>query len=210
MVIGRYFNEQIYDMIEIGVENFKSFYEFENEKVNIGQRPCFMFVGEEFTQKEEYKALANVLLDLYQGENLSLVNLTGIEHVIIVSAAGNSKVFFRVYRVLFKRSGSRTPRVELEEMGPCFDIILRRQHLPSSEIFKMANTVPSQLLPKKIKNISKDIMETRATIHMPRQDLNTLATRKMKGLNKKRKVEGEEAGVSDDVEDSNKLAKMDE
>jgi ribosome production factor 2 len=191
-------------MIEIGVENFKSFYDFECEKVNIGQRPCFMFVGEEFTQKAEYKALANVLLDLYQGENVSLVNLTGIEHVIIVSASGD-KVYFRVYRILFKKSGSRTPRVELEEMGPSFDIVLRRQHLPSHEISKMANQVPSQLMPKKVKNISKDVMETRATIHMPRQDLNTLATRKMKGLDKKRKVEG-----GDNTEDSSKLAKMEE
>lgn len=45
-------------------------------------------------------------------------------------------------RTILKKSGGRTPRVELEEMGPAFDLTLRRTRLASEDLMKQATKVP--------------------------------------------------------------------
>ena len=45
-------------------------------------------------------------------------------------------------RVLLKKSGHPTPRVELDEIGPSLDLVLRRTHLASSDLYKEACKVP--------------------------------------------------------------------
>ena len=44
--------------------------------------------------------------------------------------------------MLLKKSGSRTPRIEVEEMGPSLDLVLRRTHLASDDLMKAATKVP--------------------------------------------------------------------
>ena len=46
------------------------------------------------------------------------------------------------FRVLLKKSGSRMPRVELEEMGPFLDLVLRRTHLASDDLTRTATRLP--------------------------------------------------------------------
>ena len=40
--------------------------------------------------------------------------------------------------MVLKKSGTRIPRVELEEMGPRMDLVLRRSHLASDDLFDSA------------------------------------------------------------------------
>ena len=40
------------------------------------------------------------------------------------------------------KSGGRLPRIELEEMGPSFDLEVRRSHLASEEVYKKACRQP--------------------------------------------------------------------
>uniref|UniRef100_A0A8C4T903 Ribosome production factor 2 homolog n=1 Tax=Erpetoichthys calabaricus TaxID=27687 RepID=A0A8C4T903_ERPCA len=102
------------------------------------------------------------------------------------------------------KSGCRTPRIELEEIGPSFDFSLRRVHLASDDLYKKAHKQPKQLKPKKKKNISHDAFGTKyGRLHMQKQDLSKLQTRKMKGLRKRR---GE---VTEEEHGSPKKAKSD-
>lgn len=48
-------------------------------------------------------------------------------------------------RVLLKKSGCRTPRIELDEIGPSFDFVLRRTHLASDDLYKTAHRQPKAL-----------------------------------------------------------------
>ncbi len=128
------------------------------------------------------------LLDFYQGVKADKVNLAGLEWCIVCTAV-DGMVLFRTYKVLLKKSGTRIPRIELQEMGPSFDMVIRRHQFASSELDKLAYAIPKELKPKKEKNIDTDDFTTTGTIHIPRQDLSTMATKKMKGLNKKRKQE---------------------
>jgi len=187
LVIGRFFDYGLLDMIELGVGNFKSISSFKGvEKSAVGNKPCFMFVGEEWDQTEELKTLRNIFLDFFRGAVVETINLAGLEHVIVCTTV-NEKVFFRVYRVILKRSGLKTPRVELQEMGPSMDFTIRRSKLAAPDVMRAASRVPSQLKPKKVKNISTDAFGKSGAVHFGKQDYTKLVTRKMKGLGGKRK-----------------------
>ena len=54
-------------------------------------------------------------------------------------------IFIGSIRILLKKSGSRTPRIELHEMGPRLDLELRRTKLASEELLKEARKVPKAL-----------------------------------------------------------------
>jgi len=108
--------------------------------------------------------------------------LEGIEHVLQFVAVEN-KVLMRSYKIILKKSGEKTPYVELEEIGPSMDFVLRRTKLASADLFKSACKQPKELKVKKVKNVSKDVFgSTMGRVHMPKQNLNKLPTRNMKGL----------------------------
>lgn len=46
---------------------------------------------------------------------------------------------------MLKKSGCRTPRIELEEIGPSLDLVLRRTHLASDDLYKLAHRQPKAL-----------------------------------------------------------------
>ncbi len=44
--------------------------------------------------------------------------------------------FFLSCRVSLKKSGTKTPRIELDEAGPSVDFIVRRTQLASDHVYK--------------------------------------------------------------------------
>ena len=50
------------------------------------------------------------------------------------------QVFIRSYRVHLRRASDsvRSPRAEMEEIGPSLDLVLRRSHLASDDLYKTA------------------------------------------------------------------------
>lgn len=70
-MIGRTYDHHIYDLVEVGVENFKSMASYSYDKKLaplIGSKPFFAFIGEGFENVEELKHLKEVLLDLFRGQ----------------------------------------------------------------------------------------------------------------------------------------------
>ncbi|KAJ3557404.1 hypothetical protein NM688_g1489 [Phlebia brevispora] len=102
------------------------------------------------------------------------------------------KVHIRAYTTRFLASGTRVPRVELTPMGPSLDLVLRRHTDPDPEMLKQAMKCPKlkkqdveKGLGKRKKNMEVDEMgDLRGRIHVAKQDLGKLQTRKMKGLKK--------------------------
>jgi len=190
LIIGRMYEHHILDMIELGVENFKSIEDFSGvEKPTEGSKPCFLFQGELFDQKDEYKKLANILLDFYRGESVAgKLNLSGLEWIIVCTATVD-KVYFRVYHINLKKSGTKLPLVELEECGPSMDWTIRRTKFAADDLMKTATKIPKQLKARKIKNVTRSIMGKTGRVHMKRQDLKELSTPTARRLiTKKRKV----------------------
>ncbi|KAJ1561492.1 rRNA-binding ribosome biosynthesis protein rpf2 [Nowakowskiella sp. JEL0078] len=194
----RTFDYQVLDMLELGITNGVAMETFKTIKCAIGRRPMILFNGGLFNTKEEYMKLRNILVDFFRGEVVEKVDLTGLEHVISVTAGTDGTVHFRVYIVALKKSGSQLPRVELEEMGPRLDLVMRRFQFAHSDVWKEA---VKTVKPKKVKNIvHNETAQQVGRIHMQKQDLDKLQTRKMKGL--KRGIErdaGEDDETMDDV-----------
>jgi len=187
LILGRLYEHRMLDMIEFGVENFKSLSEFEGEKIPVATKPCLLFSGSLFETHDEMKRVKNLLADFFRGPRIPKVRLQGLEHALQFTAVekdGKKVVHVRSYKMILKKSGSRLPRVELEEMGPRMDLTLRRSHLASDDLFNTAcKQVKNVDKPKTVKNISTDAFGTKlGRVHVPSQKIGTIQTKKMKGL----------------------------
>ncbi|XP_064473055.1 ribosome production factor 2 homolog [Ornithodoros turicata] len=184
LILGRTFDGHILDMFELGMDQYKALEEFKVAKVASGIKPLLLFAGEQFEQTKDYQRLKNFLIDFFSGEQVDAVSLQGLEHVLMFTMS-EEKLYVRSYKVLMKNSGTKTPRIELEEIGPSFDLCLRRMKIASDDLFKRARRLPKQAKPKKKKNFEKTALGTTlGRIHMEKQDLSKLQTRKLKGLKK--------------------------
>ncbi|KAM9356148.1 ribosome production factor 2 homolog [Pholidichthys leucotaenia] len=192
LIFGRMFDFHVLDMVELGIEKFVSLSDIKASKCPEGTKPMLVFAGEAFDTDNDLKRLKSLLIDFFRGPVVPAVRLAGLEHVLHFTAI-EGKIYMRSYRCLLKKSGCRTPRIELEEIGPSLDFALRRTHLASDDLYKLANKQPKALKPKKKKNISHDAFGTKfGRVHMQKQDLSKLHTRKMKGLRKRKGEVGTE------------------
>jgi ribosome production factor 2 len=73
------------------------------------------------------------------------------------------------------------------------DLTIRRTRFAAADLWKEATKVPPQLKPHKTKNVETTVLKDKlGQLHMQRQDLSTLSTRKFKGLRKRSAAEGGE------------------
>jgi len=55
---------------------------------------------------------------------------------------GFVELLWKFARILLKKSGTRVPRVELEEVGPSADLVLRRTKIASDDLYRRAKKQP--------------------------------------------------------------------
>ncbi|KAH3663801.1 hypothetical protein OGAPHI_005204 [Ogataea philodendri] len=216
----RTFNFKIYDMVELLVlNNFKLFQDFKKVTFQVGLKPMFVFNGPIFDSHPLFKQIKSLFLDFFRGEVTKLQDVSGLQHVISVSAieeddhdeSSMSKlplVHFRVYKLkTYKSTEPKLPRVELEEIGPRLDFKIGRHTYADPEMEKEAFMVPKQLQTKQKKNVDLDSMGDKiAKVHVGTQDLSKLQTRKMKGLKSKYdQVSDSEEDVSGSDEEESEL-----
>lgn len=192
LTFARFFNHKVYDMIELLIqENKKLIQDFRKLTFEIGLKPMFTFNGPVFDSHPVYMHVKLLFLDFFRGDETDLQDVAGLQYIISISAGevddADSKnlplVHFRVYKLKSYKSGQKVPRVEVDEIGPRFDFKIGRRITPAPEVEKEAMTKPKQLQAKTKKNVTTDLMGDKvAQIHVGKQDLDKLQTRKMKGL----------------------------
>ncbi|RMX79529.1 hypothetical protein D0869_08244 [Hortaea werneckii] len=236
----RFFGYKVLDMVELMVdgETMRTLGQFKNAKAAVGMKPLISFSGSAWedggAEKNEYTAAKSVLLDLFKGQDVQSVDVEGLQYMIHFSvdepqgqdAVTKPQIHMRCYLLRTKRQpNSTTPRVELEEMGPRIDFRVGRVKEADPDMWKEAMRKPKGQEPKTKKNVDTDIIGDKVgRIHLGKQDLGQLQTRKMKGLKRSRDVESDEededdemvGGASDDddeddevVFDANKRVKVD-
>eukprot|EP00850_Spirogloea_muscicola_P009443 SM000053S17400 [mRNA] locus=s53:123370:125639:- [translate_table: standard] len=190
LVLGRMFDHHIYDLVELGVDRYRSIAEFRGGGKHApqeGSKPCFVFVGDEFETKPEYRQLKSILLDFFRGEDAEGFNLAGLDRVFICIAAAG-KVWLRHCGIRLKKSGTTVPRLELVEVGPFLDLSLRRTREAGEELQKEAHRTVTKTTKKKIKNVSTDSLAGKiGRIYMPKQEVREIALNKMKGLKRQKR-----------------------
>ncbi|KIS71865.1 rRNA-binding ribosome biosynthesis protein RPF2 [Mycosarcoma maydis] len=164
-------------------------------------------------------AQGDTLADLYKAAGLTPNGtlITPSTSTTLTSPA-NTLILFRVYTVQLLASGSKIPRVELQECGPSFDFQLRRRRPASIDMLTQALRRPKTQAEKNRqgkegakKNIETDDMgDTVGRIHVGKQDLSALQTRKMKGLKKHLDPTASSADDDDDDDDMQSFDDEDE
>ena len=113
------------------------------------------------------------------------INLKGLDRVIIATAVGQ-RVLFRQCATKFKKSGTSLPRVELSEMGPRFDLVVRRSRDAPPDLRKAAFTAAPA--PKKKKNVGDDTLIGKVgRVFVPRQEVDDIGLSKPKGVKRGRR-----------------------
>ncbi|KAI4132076.1 MAG: hypothetical protein LQ338_000934 [Usnochroma carphineum] len=222
----RCFNGQILDMLETYVvkDSARTLTQFKSDKCKVGLKPLLSFSGTQFENPvaNQYTLAKNIFTDFFRGAESSTVDVEGLQ-LIINFAAGEdaqdgspAKIQMRCWRIITKRSGQKVPRVEVEEMGPRIDFTLGRTKEAEASVWKEAMKKPkgievcgTRLDPrldlltyapqaKVRKNIETDLVGDKiGRIHLGKQDLSELQTRKMKGLKRGRDADLEQ--VADDI-----------
>ncbi|PON52952.1 Brix domain containing protein [Trema orientale] len=212
LVIGRTYDHHIYDLVEVGVENFKPMESFTYDKKlapKAGSKPFIAFIGEGFDSSEELKHLKEVLLDLLRGEVIENLNLAGVDRAYVCTATSSNKVFLSHCALRLKKSGSIVPRMELLEVGPSMDLVVRRHRLPNESLRKEAMKTAKDQTKKKVKNVSQDAIEGKiGKVYIPDQKVGeTALPYKAKGVKRERREAKLKRG--DDNEHASKKQKED-
>ncbi|KAK7744918.1 rRNA-binding ribosome biosynthesis protein rpf2 [Cytospora paraplurivora] len=213
--IVRTFGHKVLDMLELylDAESYRRLDQFKGKKPTVGLRPMVVFAGTAFesTVANEYTMAKSMLTDFFAGERSTgadKVDVEGLQYVVVVTAEEGSTgatglgdgskpaIHVRAYLIQTKKSGQRLPRVEVEEMGPRMDFRVGRVREPDETMMKEALRKGKTTEERTKKNISMDVMGDKlGRIHMGKQEMNTLQTRKMKGLKRGRE---DEADAEDD------------
>lgn len=189
IVMGRTYDYHILDMVEFAVTNYKPISDFKNAKNMSGSKPCFIFSGDEWHNNPEKARVQNMFLDFFRGEfKMSKISLAGMDHVCVCTAVGD-KIHFRHYAMSHKYSTEPTDGLAMVEVGPRIDLQVRRTRLASEDLIKQASKLSQVITGKKRKNLDTTVTgDKTGNIHLKKQNLNKLATKKTKALPKHKKV----------------------
>jgi ribosome production factor 2 len=152
-------------------------------------------------QKEE--SSSNAMIDT--SANGRIIHLRVYAVIPTLSSSSTTEKSAQDLPITASTPASSLANVRLEEIGPSFDLILRRRQMPSMDKLQASLRRPKTQAQKTRqgkgtkKNIETDDMgDTVGRVHVGKQDLSKLQTRKMKGLKRNR---ANEDAVSDDGEE---------
>lgn len=166
-------------------------------QIGVEMKPMILFAGSVWgdTSASEvvqtYSMVKSLLLDIFSGEEVRSMDVEGLQYLLMIAAGEpengqNPNVHLRWYKVRTRKSGQKLPRVELDEVGPRFDFKVGRIKEADAEVMKEAMKRGKRVdedFRSKQKNVGMDTMGDKiGRVHLSRQDLGQLQTRKMKGL----------------------------
>ncbi|KEF59322.1 valyl-tRNA synthetase [Exophiala aquamarina CBS 119918] len=177
-------------------------------QVGVAMKPLLLFSGSQWddasasSQATQYHTIKSIMLDLFQGEEISSIEVEGLQYLLMIAAgeisnpsadyadpANKPVLHLRWYKIRTLRSDNpKIPRVELDPVGPSFDFRVGRYREADASTMRDAQRHgrrPNEARTKK--NIETDLVGDKiGRVHLGKQDLSTLQTRKMKGLKRGR------------------------
>lgn len=198
LTLVRMFAFKVLDMLELYLDpdSFRRIEQFKTKKFAVGLRPMLLFAGTAFESPvaNEFTLVKSMLLDFFRGDPSDKIDVEGLQYIVSVTAEeptadadAKPVIHMRVYLIRTKRSGHKLPRVEVEEMGPRMDFRVGRVREADAAMLKEAMRKPRGGEERPKKNVTTDSMGDKlGRVHLGRQDLDQLQTRKMKGLKRSR------------------------
>ena len=212
LVLGRTFDHQILDMIEVGILRYKSIHDYGGTvpKKRIGSKPMMMFLGDLWQQDSNCQKMQNLLMDLYKGDVVDKIVVSGLDHLIMFVASHHPKtnklvVHQHTYFMQLKKDPqnptSKIPVPLLIPCGPDMTMAIRRTQFASPELWKASLKQPQALKKKKVKNHTTNVFgETIGRLHIEKQDVDKMGGRKVKALRRAEKAAAHEEREALDAE----------
>jgi ribosome production factor 2 len=218
ITILRVYNGKTLDMVEMLLLPQPGAEEESNKQtlfqVGVEMKPLILFAGSQWadTSSSEsaaiYQTLKSLLLDVFCGEEISSIDVAGMQYMLLIAAPDTPStvrplpgsedpkpvIQLRWYKILTRKSGTKVPRVELQPEGPAFDFrVSRYKEADSTEMKDALRKGRDPNTARTKKNIETDFVGDKlGRVHLGKQDLSELQTRKMKGLKRSRDEDDED------------------
>ena len=206
VILGRTFDGQVLDMVELGVTNFESIEQVQKaagtSACMAGCRPLVVFRGEAFSNAlagSDMDTLKSLLIDMFRGRTDDELDLEALDLVLVfTSDLEGKRVEMRGYRLAFGKPArtNGAPSIGLQDHGPSIDFVLRRSRIAAPAMAKFARKQAKLPGSGKQKNVSTDVLKGKVgRVHMTKQDTSKLVTR-----SRFRKALKRSQGEKDDTE----------
>lgn len=204
LVLGRTFDHQILDMVEVGVLRYKSIQDYGGSvpKKRIGSKPMMMFLGDLWQQDSSCQKMQNLLIDFYRGDIVDKVVISGLDHFMMFAAAQHPKtnqlvIHQHTYFMKLKKDPnnptSKIPVPLLIPCGPDMTMAIRRTQFAAPDLWKASIKQPQALKKKKVKNHTTNVFgETIGRLHLEKQVVEKMGGRKVKALRRAEKAAAQE------------------
>lgn len=182
-------------MFEFGIEKYRGTSVFKGpQHITADLKPILIFQGEQFEVSEKHKRIKSLLIDFFRMWDMKEVNIEELRRVMVFTCRGEKDPIEVRNLESDEISEANVARktVPFREVGPCFDMRLRRDKMATFELFKHACKKP------KVRNVEKKkadknkyttaFGETKGKVYIQHADLDTLATRKFKGMRRSDKA----------------------
>jgi|Transcript_11151 ribosome production factor 2 len=221
LVMGRTFDHQILDMVELGILRYKSIQDYGGSvpKKRIGSKPLMLFLGDLWQNDSNCKKVQNLLIDFYRGDVVSKLVVSGIDHLLVFVATqtkedhsnpnimNDSKLIVHQHTYFCKLKKnpddptSKVPVPYLIPCGPDTTMQIRRTQFAEQDLWNLSLKQPQGLKKKKKKNRSTNIFgETVGRLHIEHQDVDKMGGRKSKALRRAEKTAKEEENAALETE----------
>jgi len=205
LVIGRTFDHEILDMVELGILRFKSIQDYGGSipKKRVGSKPLMLFLGDMWQHDSNCQKLQNLLIDFYRGDVVDKLIVSGIDHLLVFVASNptveslpKSIIHQRTYFCKLKKNpndpASKVPVPYLVPCGPDITMQIRRTQFAEPDLWKQSLKQPVGMK-KKAKNQSTNVFgEVIGRLHIEHQDVDKVGGRKNKALRRAEKAAAEE------------------
>ena len=200
-------------MLETGVVegSARGLAQFKNGGCKVGVRPMLSFSGSRWESEtpNKYTLAKSMFTDFFRGGgdgSTREVDVEGLQMLIsfMVGEEEEGLIRMRVWRIETRRGkeGGKVPRVEVVEMGPRMDLRIGRYKEAEAGMWKETMRRGKGVEGKVKKNVETDrVGDQIGRIHLGRQDLGELQSRKMKGLKRARDEVEEVGGMEEEEED---------
>ncbi|VEU36027.1 unnamed protein product [Pseudo-nitzschia multistriata] len=214
LVLGRTFDHQILDMVELGILRYKSIQNYGGSvpKKRIGSKPLMLFLGDLWQQDSNCKKMQNLLIDFYRGDVVQKLVVSGIDHLLVFVASQpqqgdnanpniNNDPKLIIYQHTFfcklkKNPDDPTSKVPIPFLVPCgpdMTMQIRRTQFAEQDLWNLSLKQPQGLKKKKKKNKTTNLFgEVVGRLHIEHQDVTKMGGRKSKALRRAEQTAKEE------------------
>ncbi|KAL3918070.1 MAG: hypothetical protein SGILL_004418 [Bacillariaceae sp.] len=217
LVMGRTFDRQVLDMVELGIVRYKGIHDYGGSvpKKRLGSKPLMLFLGDLWQQDSSCQKMQNLLIDFYRGDVVDKLVVSGIDHLLLFVASydpssavpGESSqqqqaqqrvvIHHHTYFCKLKKDPndptSKVPVPYLLPCGPDVTMQIRRTQFAEPDMWKQSLKQPQGLRKKKVKNQSTNLFgEVIGRLHLETQDVEKMGGRKSKALRRAEKAAAEE------------------